>query len=167
MNLGAAVAVTTPSPLEIRLVRTFAAPRELVFAALTEPDLLKKWYGARGWWLVGCEIDLCVGGRYRFVSRGPGGAEMASSGVYREILGPARLVYTERYDDQWFPDDGLVTADLTGRPDSTTLTTTLRFATTEVRDLVLRSPMERGLTESYGRLDDLLTEQTEEAKDAQ
>ena len=148
------VSVSTPSPREIRLVRDFDAPREAVFAALTEPDLLKNWYGAKGWWLTGCEIDLREGGAWRFVSSGPGGATMASGGVYREISPPSRLVYTERYDDQWYDGESLVTAELTG---GTTLTTTLLFESREIRDVVLRSPMERGLGESYARLDLVLT----------
>ncbi len=152
------VTISTPSPREIRMVRAFTAPRERVFAALTEPALVKNWYGAKGWWLTGAEIDLRVGGAWRFVSTGPGGVTMGSGGVYREIVPPSRLVYTERYDDQWYAGDSLVTAELTG---ATTLTTTLLFETREIRDHVLRSPMERGLGESYARLDTLLSERTE------
>lgn len=152
------VAISTPSPREIRMVRTFAAQRERIFAALTEPELLKNWYGAKGWWLTDAQIDLRVGGAWRFVSAGPGGATMASGGVYREIAPPTRLVYTERFDDQWYTGDALVTAELTG---ATTLTTTLLFETREIRDHVLRSPMERGLGESYARLDTLISERTE------
>ncbi len=83
---------------------------------------------------------------------------MASGGVYREIVPPSRLVYTERFDDQWYTGESLVTAELTG---ATTLTTTLLLETREIRDHVLRSPMERGLGESYTRLDTLFAERTE------
>lgn len=152
------VTISTPSPREIRMVRAFAAQRERIFAALTEPELLKNWYGAKGWWLTDAQIDLRVGGAWRFVSAGPGGVTMASGGVYREITPPSRLVYTERFDDQWYTGESLVTAELTG---ATTLTTTLLFETREIRDHVLRSPMERGLGESYARLDTLISERTE------
>ena len=104
--------VHAPSDTEITLTRAFDAPRRLVFDALTKPELLRRWFGADGWELVDCEIDLRVGGRWRFVSVGPGGAEMGHSGEYREIVPPERLVYTETYDDQWFPGTALVTAEL-------------------------------------------------------
>jgi uncharacterized protein YndB with AHSA1/START domain len=144
------------------LTRAFDAPRRLVFDALTRPELLRRWFGADGWNLVDCEVDLRVGGRWRFVSRGPEGALMGHGGVYREVVPPERLVYTESYDDQWFPGESLVTAVLTERADGaapvTTLTTTLRFSSREVRDHVLRTPMERGVGESYDRLARLLRE---------
>ncbi|GFJ94320.1 hypothetical protein Prum_079620 [Phytohabitans rumicis] len=95
--------VTTPSDREIVLRRDFDAPRPLVYAAFTTPDLLTRWYGARGWHLVDCEIDLRVGGAWRFVSQGPGGARMGQSGVYRVVDPPERLVYTEMFDDQSYP----------------------------------------------------------------
>jgi len=104
------VDISAPTETEIVMTRDFAAPRRLVFDALTKPELLRRWFGARGWNLVACEVDLRVGGAWRFISRGPGGAEMAHGGVYREVTAPERLVYTESYDDQWFPGESLVTA---------------------------------------------------------
>ena len=73
MNDTGTLTVTTPTDREIVLTRVFDAPRHLVFDALTKPELLKRWYGARGWNLVVCEVDLRVGGAWRFVSRGPDG----------------------------------------------------------------------------------------------
>lgn len=159
--------VTTPTETEIVLTREFWARRHLVFEALTTPDLLKRWLGAQGWHLVECDIDLRVGGAWRFVSRGPGGATMGHGGVYREVVAPERLAYTESYDDQWYAGEALVTAVLTeaeveagGRTTRTTLTTTLTYPSREVRDAVTRTPMERGVGEGYARLDEVLHELT-------
>ena len=149
--------VTTPSDTEIVLRREFTAARGLVFDAWTKPELLTRWYGARGWQLVECAVDLRVGGAWRFVSEGPGGARMAQSGVYRVIAAPERLVYTELFDEQSYPGETVVSHELTERAGVTTVTSTLRFATRQGRDTVLRYPMERGLAEGYARLDALLT----------
>ena len=73
-----------------------------------EPELLKRWLGVRnGWELATCEVDLTVGGAYRFVWRGPDGAEMGMGGVYREIVRPERLVSTERFDDPWYEGEAM------------------------------------------------------------
>lgn len=152
------VSVSTPSDREITMTRAFAAPRSLVFDALTKPELLKRWHGARGWFLVDCEVDLRVGGAWRFVSEGPLGMKMGHSGVYREISPPDRLVYTETFDDQWYPGESLVTVVLVERGGETTMSTTQLFSSQEVRDLVLASPMKRGVSESYERLDVVFTE---------
>jgi uncharacterized protein YndB with AHSA1/START domain len=151
------VAVATPSDREIVLTRSFDAPPRLVFAAFTRPDLLLRWYGAQGWRLVSCELDLRVGGAYRFVSAGPGGERMAQSGVYRAVEPDARLVLTEVFDDQSYPGETVITHDFAGRAGRTDLTSTLRYATAEGRDRVLRYPMARGVEESFGRLEMLLT----------
>lgn len=148
--------VTTPTPTDIVLTRVFNAPRHLVFDTLTKPELLRRWFGARGWRLVECEVELRVGGSWRFVSVGPDGLRMGQGGVYREVQAPDRLVYTESYDDQWVPGESLVTTVLTERAALTTLQTTLRYSSPEVRDLVLATPMERGVGESYDRLDEVL-----------
>jgi uncharacterized protein YndB with AHSA1/START domain len=148
--------VTTPTDREIVLSREFDAPRRLVFEAWTKPELLMRWYGARGWWLTGCEVDLRVGGRYRFVSAGPDGETMVQSGVYREVVPPERLVHTELFDDQSYPGETLITHDFTERTSRTTVTTTVVYATREGRDTVLRYPMRRGVGESYDRLAELL-----------
>lgn len=148
--------VTATSDTEITMIRAFDAPRHLVFAALTRPELLMRWLGAQGWNLVTCDIDLRVGGAWRFVSHGPGGAKMGHGGVYQEITPVERLVYTESYDGQWVGGESLVTAELAESAGRTTLTTTIRYPSREVRDQALRSPMERGVGESYRRLDELL-----------
>jgi uncharacterized protein YndB with AHSA1/START domain len=144
------------------LTRSFDAPPRLVFAAFTRPELLARWYGARGWHLVSCDVDLRVGGAYRFVSTGPGGERMAQSGVYRAVEPDARLVLTEIFDDQSYPGETVITHEFAERAGRTDLTSTLLYATAEGRDRVLRYPMTRGAGESFERLDELLTEGFEE-----
>lgn len=146
---------------DLVLRRSFRATRALVFRALTTPELLVRWYGARGWHLVECSVDLRAGGTYCFVSEGPDGSRMTQRGTYQEIVPPERLVYTERFDDQSYPGDTLITHVLTEQAGLCTLTSTVRYATAEGRDRVLRYPMARGVSEGYRRLDAVLTELTE------
>jgi uncharacterized protein YndB with AHSA1/START domain len=158
MSRPGSLTVTTPTDRDIVLTRAFDAPRHLVFGALTKPELLTRWYGARGWNLVVREVDLRVGGAWRFVSRGPGGAEMGQAGVYRRIEPPGSLVYTELFDDQSYPGETLISHELTELADRTILTTTVRYASREGRDTVLRYPMARGVGESYDRLTAVLVD---------
>jgi uncharacterized protein YndB with AHSA1/START domain len=151
------LSVTTRNDREIVMSRAFNASRRLVFDAWTKPALLMRWYGARGWQLVGCEVDLRVGGAWRFVSTGPSGDSMAQSGVYQEIAAPDRLVYTEKFDNQSYPGETLVTHVFVERSATTTVTSTLRYPSREARDIVLRYPMARGVGEGFGRLDTLLS----------
>ena len=104
-----------------------------------------------------CEIDLRVGGKYRYVWRHDrDGTEMGMGGVYREIRAPERLVSTERFDEAWYPGEGLGTLVLDERGGSTTLTHTMLYESREARDAALKSGMEQGVAASYDRLDDLL-----------
>ena len=150
--------VTTPSDVEIRFTRLFDAPRRLVFEAMTKPEHVRRWWGqlGGGYSVPVCEIDLRVGGRWRFVSRHPKG-EAAFHGEYREIAPPGRLVYTEIFED--FPDAvSVVTTELTEEGDKTRFTAVVQYPTLQVRDIVMSSGMERGAALSYDRLEDLLTE---------
>ena len=140
------LSVTTPTDREIVLTRTFAAGRDLLFEAYTRADLLTQWYGARGWNLVECEIDLREGGSYRFTSRGPGGEEMVQTGTVRVLRRPERLELTELFDDQSYPGETLITHEFTEHGGQTTVTTTIQYATPEGRDTVLRYPMARGVS---------------------
>ena len=158
MNNTGTLTVTTPTDREIVLRRVFDAPRRMVFDALTKPELLKRWFGARGWDLVVCQVDLRVGGTWRFVSRGPDDTDMGHGGVYREIVPPDRLVYTELFDDQSYPGESLISHVFLEQDGKTTLTSTLLYASQEGRDIVLSYPMERGVAQGYDRLDELLTE---------
>ena len=148
--------VTTPSEREIVMTRIFDAPRHLVFDAFTKPELLKRWFGPKGWSLVVCEVDLRVGGSWRFVLRGPDGKEMGMRGVYREVQPPERSVHTETFDD--FPGESTVTAVLVEDRGKTTLTATVRYESQEIRDAVIQSGMEHGAAESYDKLAELLSE---------
>jgi uncharacterized protein YndB with AHSA1/START domain len=150
--------LTTPSDREIVLSRTFDAPRRLVFDAFTRPDLLVRWYGAYGWQLVMCEVDLRVGGSWRYVSEGPDGAVMGQSGTYLEIDPPDRLVVTELFDDQSYPGETTITHEFDEDHERTTVTTTLTFATPAGRDIVLGYPMAHGVAESFERLTSVLVE---------
>lgn len=148
--------ITTPSEREIAMTRVFDAPRSLVFDAWTKPELIKRWLVRGGWTFAVCEVDLKVGGRYRFVWRGPDGTEMGMGGVYREIVRPERIVATEKFDQAWYEGEALDTTVLVERDGKTTATTTVLYASREVRDSVLKSPMDRGMAENYDKLAEVL-----------
>jgi uncharacterized protein YndB with AHSA1/START domain len=146
--------VTLPSDREVLLTRTFDAPRELVWEAFTRPELLKRWFGPRGWSLVVCEVDLRVGGGWRFIMQGPEGQKMGMRGVYREIVRPERSVHVESFDD--YPGESIVTAVFTEQGGKTTLNATVLYPSQEVRDIVIQSGMEHGAAESYDKLAEVL-----------
>ena len=149
--------LTAHGDREIVMTREFDAPRRLVFQAFTQPELVKRWLlGPPDWEMPICQIDLRVGGAYRYVWRHASGKEMGMGGVYREIVPPERVVCTEQFDEPWYPGEGLNTTTLVEQDGRTTLTVTLRYVSREARDGVLRSDMERGVGASYERLDVLL-----------
>jgi uncharacterized protein YndB with AHSA1/START domain len=150
--------VTTVSDQEIRMTRLFDAPRQLVFEAMTRPEHVKRWWGqlGEGYSVPVCEIDLRVGGAWRFVNRHPRG-EAAFHGEYREITPPDRLVFTEIYEP--FPESvSVVTADFVDEGGKTRFTATVRYSSLEVRDMVISTGMARGAGISYDRLEDLVGE---------
>jgi uncharacterized protein YndB with AHSA1/START domain len=147
--------VSTPSEVDIRMTRLFDAPRHLVFEAMTRPEHVREWWGrlGEGYSVPVCEIDLRVGGAWRFVNRHPRG-EAVFYGEYREISPPGRLVYTEIFAEH--PDTvSVVTTELTEERGKTRVTITARYPSREVRDIVMGSGMERGAAISYDRLEDL------------
>jgi uncharacterized protein YndB with AHSA1/START domain len=149
--------VTTPSDREIAMTRTFDAPRRLVFDAWTKPELLKRWLGVFGSWrFTVCEVDLRVGGEYRYVWSGADGTEMGMGGIYREIVRPERIVCTEKFDEPWYEGDAIDTTVFVEKGGKTTVTTTVLYASKEVRDGVLKSPMEGGVAKSYDKLAEVL-----------
>ena len=149
--------VTTPSDREILMTRVFDAPRSLVFDALTKPELLLLWFsGPPGWSLVVCEIDLKVGGAYRYVWRGPDGTDMGMRGVIRDFVPPERIVQTESFDESWYPGEALGTIVLVEQGGKTTLTLRMLYESREARDAVLKFPMEQGAAAGYDRLAELL-----------
>ncbi len=143
---------------EIVMIRDFEAPRPLVWEAFTKPELVKQWLlGPPGWSMPVCEIDLRVGGKYRYVwRRDKDGTEMGMGGVYREIVVPERIVATEQFDQEWYPGEAVGTTILIERGGRTTLTQTMLYNSRETRDAVLKSPMESGVAASYDRLAGLL-----------
>lgn len=150
---------STPSDCEITLTRLFDAPRELVFDAMTKPEHVKRWWGILDdrYSVPVCEIDLRVGGAWRFVGRGPHGEGPAFYGEYREISRPDRVVFTEIYTP--FPDVvSVVTSVLTEEDGKTRLTATCLYPSKEVRDMVIQTGMEKGAGISYDRLEDLVVE---------
>lgn len=146
--------VTTSGDNEIIMTRVFDAPREMVFDAFSKPELLRRWFGPRGWSLMECTVDLRVGGGFRFVLRGPEGQTMGMRGTYREIARPERSVHVESFDE--YPGESVVTTVMTEERGRTTLTATVRYQSAEIRDAVLKSGMEHGAAESYDRLAELL-----------
>jgi uncharacterized protein YndB with AHSA1/START domain len=143
---------------EIVMTRVFDAPRRLVFEAFTKPELVRRWLGGLpGWSMPVCEMDVRVGGKYRWVWRHDSkGTEMGISGVYREVVPPERIVSTEKFDQSWYPGEAVGTVVLTEQAGKTTLTQTLLYESREARDGVLKSPMEQGVAVSYDRLAELV-----------
>ena len=152
--------LSTSSDREIVMTRAFDAPSHLVFDALTKPELIKRWLlGPPGWSMPVCEVDLKVGGHYRYVWRHDSdGRDMGMGGIFREIVAHKRLVQTEKFDESWYPGEALATAVLVEQKGRTTLTTTVLYESREARDGVLKSGMERGVAASYDRLEELLAE---------
>ena len=153
-----ALKLTALGDREIVMTRVFDAPRKLVFDAFTKPELLKRWlFGPDGWSLDVCDIDLKVGGTYRYVwKRTANGTTMGMGGVYREVTPPERIVATEKFDDSWYPGEAVGTVVLTEQGGKTTLTQTLLYDSKAARDAVLESPMESGVAAGYDRLDGIL-----------
>jgi uncharacterized protein YndB with AHSA1/START domain len=142
---------------EIVMTRIFDALRDRLFEALTQPELIKRWLlGPPGWSMPVCEVDLKVGGAYRYAWRHTNGNEMAMGGVYREIARPTRLVHSEKFDQAWYPGEGLITTTLVDEGRRTTFTATMLYESREARDGVLKSGMESGVIKSYDRLAELL-----------
>jgi uncharacterized protein YndB with AHSA1/START domain len=148
--------VTTPSDREIHTERVFDAPRDRVFAAYTDPELISEWWGPRGTTTIVAEMDVRTGGRWRFVSRDSDGNEFAFRGAYREVTPPERIVQTFEFE----PMAGHVSVDTATFEDlgdgRTRIKTVSIFHTTEERDGMLESGMEKGMGETYDRLEELL-----------
>jgi len=149
--------ITTLGEREVVITRTFDAPRSLVWDAHTQPELLKRWLtGPPGWTFTVCEMDLRVGGKYRWVWRGPDGTEMGMGGVHREIVPLERIVNTQLFDQDWTGGEAVGTLVFTERDGKTTLTNTIQYSSREARDAVLKTPMEQGMAAGYDRLEEFL-----------
>ena len=147
--------ITTPSDREIRIEREFDAPRDLVFATFTDPKLIPEWWGPRGRTAVVDQMDVRPGGSWRFVIENSEGFETAFRGTYREVTPPERIVQT--FEWEGMPGHVAVeTATFEDLGERTRIVTTSLFHTTEERDGMLSSGMEKGANETYERFDELL-----------
>lgn len=160
-----ALSIVPQGDREILITRTFDASRALVWRALTEPALVKRWLGVfAGWTLPVCEIDARVGGRYRYEWHNTNGTKMGMGGVITECAPPERMVATELFDDPWYPGGAVTTQVLTEHHGKTTLTMTITYASTEARDGVVAGPMAGGMAASYDSLNALLVTLPKEGK---
>jgi uncharacterized protein YndB with AHSA1/START domain len=149
--------VTTPSDLEIAMTREFDAPARFVFDAMTKPEYLKRWLGCAQNPMLSCEVDLRVGGAYRFVLGGPGGIETTLQGTYTEIVRPGRLVFLERFSMPGFTSDEYqVTSTFVEHGGKTTLTTTILHSSKENRDGQLNAGIDKGVEPAYERIAELV-----------
>ena len=156
---------TTTAPSDepiITMTRTFDAPRELVFTAWTDPVHLAQWWGPHGFTNPVCEVDLRVGGAWRIDMQGPDGTIYPNKGVYREIVPPERLVFSDIVDDDasaWGdtpPPSSISTVTFEEHDGKTTMTMVTRLQSVAARDAMLEMGAEAGMTESLERLEALL-----------
>ena len=159
-----AMQVTTSGDSEVVVSRVFDAPRALVFDCFTKPELVPRWLlGPPGWTMPVCEIDLRVGGAYRYVWRNPERGDMGVSGTFRELKPPERIVHTELFDEDWSKGGAVVTTVFTEAGGETTVTMTIRFTSAEAREAALATGMTRGMAQSYDRLDEVLASEQGDA----
>jgi uncharacterized protein YndB with AHSA1/START domain len=149
--------VTLPADDQIKVVREFDAPANLVYRAVTEPELVKRWWGAQRGAMTVAEIDLRVGGKWRYVMDASNGQEVGFHGEFREIVPNERIVQTEAYEGIPHPDESanvnamtLVEAD-----GHTTMEVLIQCVNKESRDMQIASGMEEGMQESYDDLEDV------------
>lgn len=155
--------VSLPSDTEVRVTRDFKAPRKLVWQAHTDPKLVRRWMGYPGWSMPVCEMDVRLGGKYRWRWRSDeDGQEFGFFGTFTEVNEPANLSYDQYYDpgsfDSAMPLDNptRIRSSYTEKNGITTLVTVMDFGSKEARDAAVSTGMTDGMEVSYGRLDDLL-----------
>jgi uncharacterized protein YndB with AHSA1/START domain len=155
--------VTTPTDREILIERVFDAPRDRVYAAFTDPELIPEWWGRYEDTVTVDKMEVRDGGEWRFVTVSGGGRdkegeEHAFRGVFREVVPPERIVWTF----EWEGMKGYITVETVTFEDlgeQTKVSSRSLFFTTEERDGMLESGMEIGLNQSYAQLDELLAKQ--------
>lgn len=151
--------VTFPADNQILITREFNAPKHLVYRALTEPDLVKRWWGAEMGEVTLVEIDLRVGGSWRHVMTANGGFEVGFHGEFHEIVPDQRIVNTEIFegtpDGSGAEEAGLNTVTLEEVDGRTTFTMLAEYSSKEVRDAVIESGMEGGMQKSYDALEEV------------
>lgn len=158
--------VTLPSDREVRVTRSFRAPRQLVWDAHTRPDLVRRWQGYEGWDMPVNDMDVRAGGKYRWQWRNlADGKRFGFFGTFTEVDPPSRLTHEQFFDsgdtDFAMPvgDPCIVSLELSEQDGCTTLVCTMRFATREARDAAVSTGMAEGMEHSYTRLDELLVGQ--------
>jgi uncharacterized protein YndB with AHSA1/START domain len=151
---GTAV-VTLPADDQILITREFAAPKHLVYKALTTPELVKRWWSSDYGDMTVADIDLRVGGRWRFVMVTKDGAEVAFHGEYREIVPNERIVSTEVYEGAPDADENAAvnTVTLKDANGATMMTVLVQCSSKDVRDAIIDSGMEVGMQKSYDYLE--------------
>ena len=149
--------LTLPSDTEIHITREFAAPKDLVYKAVTTPELVKRWWGAKRGEVTTAEIDLREGGKWRYVGLADNGFEVAFHGEYRDIVPNERIVSTEVFEGAPDPENnGTVnTMTLEEHDGRTTLTVVIQCPSKEVRDAIIESGMEGGLQDAYDLLEEV------------
>ena len=149
--------VTLPADEQILITREFDAPKHLVYKALTTPDLVKRWWNAKRGEVTSAEIDLRVGGTWRYVMVTEDGTEVGFHGEYREIVPNERIVSTEVYEGAPGGNEGgtLNTVTLTEADGRTTLTVLVHAPSKEIRDAIIDSGMEAGMQDAYDLLEEV------------
>jgi uncharacterized protein YndB with AHSA1/START domain len=152
--------VSQPSDREVKVVRTFNAPRDLVYKAYTTPELVKRWLlGPPGWEMPVCEMDVRVGGKYRW-RWSSDGKEFGFHGVFKEVSPPAKLVHTEYYDPGDVGGDmgegATITVEFAETDGVTTFSCLMDFGSKRARDAAVATGMTDGMEQSYQLLDDVL-----------
>ncbi len=156
--VGSAV-VTLPSDTQILITREFDAPAHLIYKAWTTPELIKRWWSSKRGAVTIADVDLRVGGKWRWVMITGSGMEVAFRGWYREIVPNKRLVYTEMYEavQQSEDEEGtLNTTTLEERGGRTLVTTLVEAHTREVRDMIINSGMEAGMQDAMDLLEQVV-----------
>jgi len=152
------LSITLPSDCELEMKRVFNAPAAKLFEVWTKPEHVMKWYGVRSTTMTVCEMDVRVGGAWRWVSTMPNGMEIAFSGKFLALDPPHRLQKTE-----WFEAvpgaESVVTLTFEEHDGQTTLTAHMRFQNKRQRDICLKSGMELGVKECFENIDAILAGQ--------
>jgi uncharacterized protein YndB with AHSA1/START domain len=150
--------VTLPTDLQILITREFDAPRHLVYRAWTTPELVRRWWSGRQGEMTVAEIDLRVGGRWRYVMMANNGIEVAFHGEYREIVPNERIVNTEVFEMPGAPETqpALNVVTFTETDGRTTLSLLVETATRQDRDAIIESGMETGMQEQMDLLEELV-----------
>jgi uncharacterized protein YndB with AHSA1/START domain len=147
--------LTFPADDQILVTREFDAPKHLVYRAVTEPELVKRWWNAKRGEVTVAEIDLRVGGKWRSAMVTPDGFEVAFHGEYLEIVPNERVVQTEAYEGA--PEAGATTNTMTleEKEGRTTITVLIQCPSKKVRDAIVESGMEDGLQDAYDLLEEV------------